>query len=36
MGVKGLWKHLEPAIRRIKIEQLKYKTLAIDASIWSV
>lgn len=34
MGVKGLWKLLLPIGRRISIETLAGKTLAIDASIW--
>lgn len=34
MGVNGLWKLLLPIGRRISIETLTGKTLAIDASIW--
>ena len=34
MGVKGLWQLLLPTGRRISIETLTGKTLAIDASIW--
>ena len=34
MGVNGLWKLLSPCGRRIDIASLRYKTLAIDASIW--
>ena len=36
MGVKGLWQLLLPTGRRISIETLTGKTLAIDASIWLV
>ena len=34
MGVQGLWNLLHPAGRRIKIETLEGKVLAIDVSIW--
>lgn len=34
MGVHGLWLLLSPSGKRIKIEQLKGKVLAIDVSIW--
>jgi len=34
MGVKGLWKLLLPIGRRISIETLHGKRLAVDASIW--
>lgn len=34
MGVKGLWRLLLPIGRRISIETLEGKRLAIDASIW--
>ena len=34
MGVKGLWQLLMPSGRRISIETLSGKRLAIDASIW--
>ncbi len=34
MGVKGLWELLAPVGRRIHIETLEGKILAIDASIW--
>mmetsp|Transcript_14036 Transcript_14036/g.21432 ORF Transcript_14036/g.21432 Transcript_14036/m.21432 type:complete len:1096 (+) Transcript_14036:226-3513(+) len=34
MGVKGLWRLLLPIGRRISIEVLEGKVLAIDASIW--
>ncbi|KAJ1507312.1 DNA repair protein rad2 [Coelomomyces lativittatus] len=34
MGVKHLWKLLEPAAQQVPLETLAYKTLAIDASIW--
>jgi 5'-3' exonuclease len=34
MGVKGLWQLLLPIGRRISIESLEGKILAIDASIW--
>eukprot|EP00559_Dactyliosolen_fragilissimus_P002326 CAMPEP_0184860988 /NCGR_PEP_ID=MMETSP0580-20130426/5770_1 /TAXON_ID=1118495 /ORGANISM="Dactyliosolen fragilissimus" /LENGTH=205 /DNA_ID=CAMNT_0027358297 /DNA_START=107 /DNA_END=724 /DNA_ORIENTATION=+ len=34
MGVKGLWQLLLPTGRRISIETLTGKRLAIDASIW--
>lgn len=36
MGVKGLWQLLLPSGRRISIETLQSKTLAIDASIWLI
>jgi len=34
MGVKGLWQLLLPIGRRISIETLEGKILAVDASIW--
>ncbi len=34
MGVKGLWKLLEPCGRRIHVETLENTTLAVDVSIW--
>ena len=34
MGVKGLWRLLLPIGRRISIETLAGKVLAVDASIW--
>ncbi|EFN55033.1 hypothetical protein CHLNCDRAFT_15549, partial [Chlorella variabilis] len=34
MGVRGLWPLLEPVGRRISIEALRNKRLAVDASIW--
>jgi DNA excision repair protein ERCC-5 len=34
MGVNNLWKLLAPCGRRVAIESLAYKALAIDASIW--
>jgi len=34
MGVKGLWRLLLPIGRRISVETLEGKVLAIDASIW--
>lgn len=34
MGVKDLWQLLSPIGRRVSIESLEGKTLAIDASIW--
>ena len=36
MGVKGLWKHLGPAGRKINIQDLEGKIIAIDASIWAI
>ena len=36
MGVKGLWKHLGPAARKIHIQDLEGKVIAIDASIWAI
>ncbi len=36
MGVNNLWKLLEPCGRRVAIESLAYKVLAVDASIWLV
>jgi DNA excision repair protein ERCC-5 len=34
MGVKDLWQLLSPVGRRVSIETLEGKTLAIDVSIW--
>ncbi|KAL4441195.1 hypothetical protein ABPG77_011432 [Micractinium sp. CCAP 211/92] len=34
MGVTGLWQLLEPVGRRISIEALQNKRLAVDASMW--
>eukprot|EP01041_Mallomonas_annulata_P004934 gene4934-9846_t len=34
MGVKDLWQLLEPIGRRVSVETLEGKILAIDASIW--
>jgi DNA excision repair protein ERCC-5 len=34
MGVKDLWQLLAPVGRRISMETLEGKVLAIDASIW--
>lgn len=34
MGVKDLWQLLAPIGRRVSVESLEGKTLAIDASIW--
>jgi hypothetical protein len=36
MGVKGLWLHLAPAGRKISLESLEGKVLAIDVSIWVI
>lgn len=36
MGVKGLWTLLEPTGRRVNIEALGGKRVAVDASIWLV
>ena len=36
MGVKGLWKHLGPAARKVNISDLEGKVIAIDASIWAI
>ena len=36
MGVKDLWQLLAPIGRRVSIETLEGKTLAIDASVWIV
>ena len=36
MGVKGLWKHLNPSARKINIQDLEGKVIAIDASIWAI
>ncbi|PNH00107.1 DNA repair protein UVH3 [Tetrabaena socialis] len=34
MGVHGLWNLIEPVGRRVNIEAITNKRLAIDASIW--
>ena len=34
MGVKGLWKALEPVGRRVDIATLRGKVVAVDVSIW--
>ncbi|KAF6175950.1 hypothetical protein GIB67_003438 [Kingdonia uniflora] len=36
MGVQGLWELLSPVGRRVSVETLAGKKLAIDASIWMV
>ena len=36
MGVKNLWSLLEPTGRRVNIESLGGKRVAVDASIWLV
>ncbi|XP_027349553.1 DNA repair protein UVH3 [Abrus precatorius] len=36
MGVHGLWELLAPVGRRVSVETLTGKTLAVDASIWMV
>jgi len=36
MGVKGLWKILKPVGRRVSVETLSGKILAVDASIWLI
>ncbi|KAK8928198.1 DNA repair protein UVH3 [Platanthera zijinensis] len=36
MGVQGLWELLAPAGRRVSVETLAGKKLAIDASIWII
>jgi len=36
MGVQNLWKLLSPVGRRINVESLARKTLAVDVSIWLV
>ena len=36
MGVKGLWNLLEPAGRRVNVETLAGRRVAVDASIWLV
>ncbi|XP_057720536.1 DNA repair protein UVH3 isoform X1 [Arachis stenosperma] len=36
MGVHGLWELLAPVGRRVSVETLAGKTLAVDASIWMV
>ncbi|CAN6815569.1 unnamed protein product [Brassica oleracea] len=36
MGVQGLWELLAPVGRRVSVETLAGKRLAIDASIWMV
>ena len=34
MGVRNLWKLLEPTGRRVDLATLRNKTVAVDASIW--
>lgn len=34
MGVRGLWKVIEPTARPVLLENMRGKILAIDASIW--
>ena len=34
MGVNGLWELLAPVGRKVSVETLNGKVLAIDASIW--
>ena len=36
MGVKGLWNLLEPAGRRVNVETLAGRRVAVDASMWLV
>ena len=36
MGVKGLWKLLEPVGRRVDLATLRGTIVAVDASIWLV
>jgi DNA excision repair protein ERCC-5 len=36
MGVKDLWQLVAPIGRRVSIETLEGKTLAIDVSIWII
>lgn len=36
MGVKDLWQLLGPVGRRVSVETLEGKILAIDASVWIV
>lgn len=36
MGVKGLWQYLAPAGRKVLLESLEGKVLAIDVSIWVI
>ena len=36
MGVKGLWNLLEPAGRRVNVEMLAGRRVAVDASMWLV
>lgn len=36
MGVRGLWELLAPVGRRVSVETLAGKRLAIDVSIWMV
>lgn len=36
MGVKGLWDLLSPSARRVNIDTLEGRILAVDASIWMV
>ncbi|PKI79178.1 hypothetical protein CRG98_000470 [Punica granatum] len=36
MGVQGVWETLAPVGRRVSVETLARKRLAIDASIWLV
>ena len=34
MGVKGLWKILSKAKRKVDVKELRGKTLAVDLSCW--
>ena len=36
MGVSGLWPMLSPAARRVSLDALARKKLAVDASIWLI
>ena len=36
MGVKGLWNLLEPAGRRVNVETLAGRRVAVDAAMWLV
>ena len=36
MGVQGLWTLLEPCGKRVNVEKLSNRKVAVDASIWLI